>query len=163
MVVDDQGSKSIITRSENSDVEFHILNRYNKNSNSASGDAASPSSSTNPIVKDDPPSSDSSLQQGDLETDQTIDILVREFSKRIQKNHSISDIIEDFKAGVQTRGNSEVNYREMIRHICSTSKNIAQECLLVDCCAGKVGVIHKVGKSMNKGEKKWVMFSDNWP
>ena len=42
-------------------------------------------------------------------------------------------------------------------------KNRAKECLLVDCYAGRVGAIHKVGKSMTKGEKKWAMFSDNGP
>ena len=62
VVVDDQESKSTITRSDDSDFEFHLLNRYNKNSNSVSRDAASPSSSTSLVAEDDPPSSDSSLQ-----------------------------------------------------------------------------------------------------
>ena len=61
VVVDDQGSKSTLTRSDNSNVEFYILNKYNKNSNSVSRDAASPSSSTNLVAEDDPPSSDSFL------------------------------------------------------------------------------------------------------
>ena len=122
VLVDDQGSKYTITRLDDSNGELCILNRYNKNSNNVSRDAASPSSSTSPIVENDPPSSDSSLQQRDLETNQTIDILVYESSKRVQKNHSTFDIIGDPKVGVQTRGNSEVNYREMIGHICYTSK-----------------------------------------
>ena len=93
-----------------------------QNSNSVLGDAASPSSSTNPVLEDDPPSNDKSFQQGDLETDQTIDILVCEPSQQVQKNHSASNIIGDPKAGVQMRGNSKVNYREMIGRICYTSK-----------------------------------------
>ena len=111
MVVDEQGSKSTLTRLNNLDVEFCILNRYKKNSNNASRDAPSPSSNTSPVVEDDLTSSDSSLQQRDLEIDLTTDILVREPSKRVQKNYSTFDIIEDPKVGVQTRGNSKVNYR----------------------------------------------------
>ena len=123
VVIDEQGSKSTLTRSNNSDVEFYILNRYKKNSNNTSGDAPSPSSNTSPVVEDDLTSSDSSLQQRDLEIDLTTDILVREPSKRVQKNHSTFDIIEDPKVGVHTRGNSKVNYREMIGHIFYASKS----------------------------------------
>ena len=47
----------------------------------------------------------------------TIDILVREPFGRVQKNNSASDIIGDPKVGVQTQGNSKVNYIEMIGHI----------------------------------------------
>ena len=42
-------------------------------------------------------------------------------------------------------------------------KNRAKECILVDYYEGRVVAIHKVGKSMTKREKKWVMFSDNGP
>ena len=101
VVVDDQGSKSTLTRSDNSNVELCILNKYNKNSNSVSRDDVSPSSSTNLVEEDDPLSSDSFLQQRDLETNQTIDILVREPSKRVWKNYSTFNIIGDPKAGVQ--------------------------------------------------------------
>ena len=62
MMVDDQGSKSTLTRLDDSDVKFCILNSYNKNSNSVSGDVASPSNITSLVVEDDPPSNDSSLQ-----------------------------------------------------------------------------------------------------
>ena len=120
VVVDDQGSRSTPIRSNDSDVEFLILNWYNKNSNSVSKDDASPSSSTCLVSKGDPPSGDSSLQQRDLETDLTTNILVRERSKLVQKNHSTSDIIGDPKASVQTRENSKVNYRETIGPICFT-------------------------------------------
>ena len=54
------------------------------------------------VVQGDPPSGDSSHQQGDLETDLTTDILVREPSKQVQKNHSTYEIIGDPKASVQT-------------------------------------------------------------
>ena len=52
----------------------------------------------------------------------TTDILVREPSKQVEKNHSAFDIIGELEADVQTRGNSKVNYREMIWHMCYTLK-----------------------------------------
>ena len=61
MVVDDQGSKYTPTSLDDSDVEFLILNWYNRNSNSVLEDDTSPSN-TNPVIKDDPPFGDSSLQ-----------------------------------------------------------------------------------------------------
>ena len=130
VVVNYQGSKSTPTMSHDSDVEFLILNWYNKNklpynnetgqNVSVTANDASPSSNTNLVTKGDPPSSDSSHQQGDLKTDLTIDILVREPSKQVQKNHSASNIIGDPKASVQTQGNSKINYKEMIDYICYT-------------------------------------------
>ena len=100
VVVDDQGSKSTPTRSNDSDVEFLILNWYNKNNNSVSENDVSPSSNTSPIEEGDPPSRDQSLQQRDLETNLTTDILVRESSKQVQKNHKAFNIIGDPKASV---------------------------------------------------------------
>ena len=130
VVVNYLGSKSNPTMSHDSDVEFLILNWYNKNKlpysnetsqkDNVSANDESPSSNTNLVAKGDPPSSDSSHQQGDLDTDLTIDILVREPSKQVQNNHSAFNIIGDPKAGVQTRGNSKINNKEMIEYICYT-------------------------------------------
>ena len=63
-------SKSTPTRSDDSDVEFLILNCYNKNklpysnetsqNDSVPTDDASPCSSTSPVAEGDPPSGDSS-------------------------------------------------------------------------------------------------------
>ena len=61
MVVDDQGSQSTPTKSDDSDVKFFILNLYNRNSNNVSKDDASLNRSTSPVAKGDPPSSKSSL------------------------------------------------------------------------------------------------------
>ena len=126
MVVDDHGSKFTPTRSNDSDVEFLILDWHNINklpyinetsqNDSVSIDDASPSSNTSPILEGDPASSDFCHHQGNLNTDITTDILVCEPSKQFQKNHS--NIIRDPKVDVQTQENSKVNYKEMIRHIC---------------------------------------------
>ena len=60
-------------------------------------DDASLYSNTNPVSESDPPSGESSHKQGDLETKLTTDILVREHFKRVQKNHSVSNIIVENK------------------------------------------------------------------
>ena len=45
----------------------------------------------------------------------------REPSRRIQKNHPISEVIGDPNEGVRTRNVPRINYREMIGHMCYTS------------------------------------------
>ena len=106
VVVDDQGTIFIAPRSDESEIEGPLhASRDDASSNDATlGNSSSPDT-------EDASSVFESLSQPEDPSASSVESN-REASKLVKKDHSTIDIIGDPKEGVQTIGNSKVNYKE---------------------------------------------------